>query len=94
VQVRNAEAAAKLLGMRLRVFEVSSPSDLDDAFAAVAQERIDLVHIGVDALFGNNRARLIGLGSGLIKSTKRERRQDRSRRGSCAPVGHSEWRCA
>jgi putative tryptophan/tyrosine transport system substrate-binding protein len=61
VQVRNAEAAAKLLGMRLRVFEVSNPSDLDDAFAAVAQEKIDLVHIGVDALFGNNRARLIGL---------------------------------
>src|SRR5262245_14113315 len=63
VQVRNAEAAAKLLGMRLRVFEVSRASDLDDAFAAVAQERIDLVHIGVDALFGNNRARLIGLAS-------------------------------
>ena len=61
VQVRNAEAAAKLLGMRLRVFEVSNPSDLDDAFAAVAQEQIDLVHIGVDGLFGNNRARLIGL---------------------------------
>ena len=61
VQVRNAEAAAKLLGMRLHVFEVSSPSDLDDAFAAVAQEQIDLVHIGVDGLFGNNRARLIGL---------------------------------
>ena len=61
VQVRNAEAAAKLLGMRLRVFEVSSPSDLDAAFAALAQEKIDLVHIGVDGLFGNNRARLIGL---------------------------------
>jgi len=61
VQVRKAEAAAKLLGMRLRVFEVSNPSDLDDAFAAVAQEKVDLVHIGVDGLFGNNRARLIGL---------------------------------
>jgi putative tryptophan/tyrosine transport system substrate-binding protein len=61
VQIRNAEAAAKLLGMRLRVFEVSNPSDLDDAFAAVAQEKVDLVHIGVDGLFGNNRARLIGL---------------------------------
>jgi ABC-type uncharacterized transport system substrate-binding protein len=61
VQVRNAEAAAKLLDMQLRVFEVSSPSDLDDAFAAVAQEQINLVHIGVDGLFGNNRARLIGL---------------------------------
>jgi ABC-type uncharacterized transport system substrate-binding protein len=61
VQVRNAQAAVKLLGMRLRVFEVSIASDLDDAFASVAQERIDLAHIGVDALFGNNRARLIGL---------------------------------
>jgi len=61
VQVRNAEAAVKLLGMRLRVFEVSSPSDLDAAFATVAQEHIDAVHIGVDGLFGNNRGRLVGL---------------------------------
>jgi putative tryptophan/tyrosine transport system substrate-binding protein len=61
VQVRNAEAAVKLLGMRLRVFEVSSPSDLDAAFATVAEERVDAVHIGVDGLFGSNRARLIGL---------------------------------
>jgi putative ABC transport system substrate-binding protein len=61
VQVRNAEAAVKLLGMRLRVIEVASPSDLDSAFATVAQEHIDAVHIGVDGLFGTNRARLIGL---------------------------------
>jgi putative tryptophan/tyrosine transport system substrate-binding protein len=61
VQVRNAEAAVKQLGMRLRVFEVSSPGDLDDAFATVAQENIDAVHIGVDGLFGNNRARLVAL---------------------------------
>jgi putative ABC transport system substrate-binding protein len=61
VQIRNAEAAVKLLGMRLRVFEVSSASDLDAAFATVAQERIDAVHIGVDGLFGTNRARLISL---------------------------------
>jgi putative ABC transport system substrate-binding protein len=61
VQVRNAEAAVKLLGMRLRVCEVSSPSDIDAAFATIAQEQVDLVHIGVDGLFGNNRARLIGL---------------------------------
>jgi putative ABC transport system substrate-binding protein len=51
----------KLLGMRLRVFEVASPSDLDAAFATVAQEHIDAVHIGVDGLFGYNSARLIGL---------------------------------
>jgi len=61
VQVRNAEAAVKLLGMRLRVLDVSTPSDLDTAFASVAQEQIELVHIGVDGLFGNNRAKLIGL---------------------------------
>ena len=61
VQIRNAEAAVKPLGMRLRVFEVSSPSDLDVAFATVAEEHIDAAHIGVDALFGTNRVRLIGL---------------------------------
>jgi putative ABC transport system substrate-binding protein len=61
VQVRDAEAAVKRLGMRLHVFEVSNASDLDTAFATVAQEHIDAVHIGVDGLFGANRARLIGL---------------------------------
>jgi putative ABC transport system substrate-binding protein len=61
VQARDAEFAVKALGMRLRVLEVSTASDLDTAFATVAQERIELVHIGVDGLFGNNRARLIGL---------------------------------
>jgi putative ABC transport system substrate-binding protein len=61
VQVRSAEAAVKPLGMRLRVFEVANPSDLDAAFASVAEEHIDAVHIGVDPLFGANRARLIGL---------------------------------
>jgi putative ABC transport system substrate-binding protein len=61
VQVRHAQAAVQVLGMRLRVFEVSSPSDLDAAFATVAQERIDAVHIGVDGLFGTNRARLVVL---------------------------------
>lgn len=61
VQVRNAEAAVKLLGMRLRVFEVASASDLDVAFATIAEEHIDAAHIGIDALFGANRIRLIGL---------------------------------
>jgi putative ABC transport system substrate-binding protein len=45
----------------LRVFEVASPTDLDDAFATVAREHIDAVHIGVDGLFGANIARLINL---------------------------------
>jgi putative ABC transport system substrate-binding protein len=47
VQVRDAEAAVKLLGMRLRVIEVSSANDLDAAFATIAQEHIDAVHVGV-----------------------------------------------
>lgn len=61
VQIRDAEAAMKLLGTSLRVFEVSNASDLDSAFATVAQEHIDAVHVGVDGLFGANRARLISL---------------------------------
>jgi putative tryptophan/tyrosine transport system substrate-binding protein len=61
IQVREAEAAVKVLGMRLRVLAVTSPTDLDAAFATVAQERIEAVHIGVDGLFGTNRPRLIAL---------------------------------
>jgi putative ABC transport system substrate-binding protein len=34
---------------------------LDVAFATIAEEHIDAVHMGIDGLFGNNRARLIGL---------------------------------
>jgi putative ABC transport system substrate-binding protein len=61
VQVRQAEAATQVLGMRLRVFEVASSADLDAAFATIAQEHIEAVHIGVDGLFGANRTRLIVL---------------------------------
>ena len=61
VQVRELEAAVTVLGLRLRVIEVATPADLDTAFATVAQERIELVHIGVDGLFGANRPRLIVL---------------------------------
>ena len=61
IQVRELEAAAKVLGLRLRIIEVATPADIDTAFATVAQERIELVHIGVDGLFGTNRARLIVL---------------------------------
>jgi putative ABC transport system substrate-binding protein len=61
VQVREAEAAVKVLGLRLRVIEVATPADIDTAFATVAREQIDLVHVGVDGLFGTNRARLIVL---------------------------------
>src|SRR5262249_343134 len=61
LQVREAEAARKVLGLGLRVIEVSTPDDLDTAFATVAREQIELVHIGVDGLFGTNRARLVVL---------------------------------
>jgi putative ABC transport system substrate-binding protein len=61
VQVRDAEAAVTHLGMRLRVIEVATASDLDDAFANIAREGIEAVHIGVDGLFGTNIPRLVGL---------------------------------
>lgn len=34
---------------------------MDVAFATIAEEHIDAHHMGIDGLFGNNRARLIGL---------------------------------
>ena len=61
VQVRNAEAAVKLLGMRLRVFEVSTPSDLDTPLRPLRRRRSSWSTSALTRCSANNRAKLIGL---------------------------------
>jgi putative tryptophan/tyrosine transport system substrate-binding protein len=61
IQVKELQAVVAALGLRLRVLSVSSPSDIEAAFATVHGEGIDAVQIGVDGLFGRNRPLLIGL---------------------------------
>ena len=52
--VKETEAAARTLGMRLRVHEVSNPSELNSSFATITKERVGAVfQVGGTMLYAN-----------------------------------------
>ncbi|HVE51321.1 MAG TPA: ABC transporter substrate-binding protein, partial [Casimicrobiaceae bacterium] len=60
-ELRQIEAAARTLGLELRVKEVRSPAEFSSAFETMAKERIEaVVSIGGNTLF-SNRTHLIEL---------------------------------
>jgi putative tryptophan/tyrosine transport system substrate-binding protein len=60
-QIKDTEVAAQTLGLRLHVLKAGSPDDLDAAFAALAQQGVDALIVGVDPFFLNQRERLTKL---------------------------------
>jgi ABC-type uncharacterized transport system substrate-binding protein len=52
-QLREAEAAARALGMRLQAHEARSPQEIDSAFAAMTRERAGALVILADSVFTN-----------------------------------------
>ena len=50
-QLREAEVAARTLGMRLQSLEARGPSEIDSAFAAMTKERAGAVIVLVDVMF-------------------------------------------
>jgi putative ABC transport system substrate-binding protein len=59
--LREAEAAARVLGVRLQTLEARNPQEIDTAFAAMTRERADALLIHADALFGNQRRQIAEL---------------------------------
>jgi putative ABC transport system substrate-binding protein len=57
-QLREAEVAARALGVRLQPLEVRAPSGIDSAFAAMTRERAGAVIVLVDALLNDHRTRI------------------------------------
>jgi putative ABC transport system substrate-binding protein len=57
-QLREAEAAARVLGVRLQTLDVRNPQEIDSAFAAMTRERADGLLILADGLFGNQRRQI------------------------------------
>jgi putative tryptophan/tyrosine transport system substrate-binding protein len=68
-QLRDAEAAAKVLGIRLVPVDVGLPEELGAAFAAYARERVDWVLVLGDALFISERERIAALAIPLRLAT-------------------------
>ena len=52
-QLREAEAAARALGVRLQTLEARNPREIDSAFAAMTREQAGALLVLVDAIFTN-----------------------------------------
>jgi putative ABC transport system substrate-binding protein len=60
-QISDAQVAARALALQIHISKASSEHDFDVAFASFAQQRVDAVIIGGDALFTGQRNRLAAL---------------------------------
>src|SRR5262245_1217036 len=47
-EIRDVQAAAQAMGLELRIFNATTPSEIDAAFAALAQQRPDVLLVGSD----------------------------------------------
>jgi putative ABC transport system substrate-binding protein len=61
LQLRSAEAAAPGLGVRLLPVEVRAPREINKAFAAMMREGVGALLVLLDAIFYDQRARIIDL---------------------------------
>jgi len=61
LQVREAETAARSLGVQLQVLEARSPDELAGAFAAMTRERAEAVLLPGDSLFFFHRSQIADL---------------------------------
>jgi putative tryptophan/tyrosine transport system substrate-binding protein len=57
-QLREAEAAARTLGIRLQTFEARNPQEIDSAFAAMTREGAGALVILTDSIFTNQRRQI------------------------------------
>ena len=60
-QLREAEVAARALGVRLQPLEVRDPSEIDSAFAAMTRERAGALIVLVDPIIFVHRRRVADL---------------------------------
>ncbi len=59
--LREAEAAARSLGLQLHVVEARGPGDFDGAFSTMVRGRVNAVFVVADAIFFIHRTRIAGL---------------------------------
>ena len=60
-QLREAEVAARALGVRLQPLEARDPKEIDSAFAAMTRERAGALIVLVDVMLSDHRTRIADL---------------------------------
>ena len=61
LQIRDAQAAARALGVQLLILKASSERETDAAFESAVQQSVKAVIIGADSRFISRRDQLVGL---------------------------------
>jgi putative ABC transport system substrate-binding protein len=64
-EIADAQAAAKTVGLQLKMFNASTPNEINGAFAAIAGQHPDALLVGSDPFLVNRREELIGLAARL-----------------------------
>ena len=60
-EAKQLQAVANTLGLHLLVVNSSNALQIEDAFAALVQDRVEALQVGVDPLFGNHINQLVAL---------------------------------
>jgi putative ABC transport system substrate-binding protein len=60
-QIREAQAAARVLGVGLTVLNAVSENDFDEVFVRLAQQRVDALFVSADPFFASKREHLVAL---------------------------------
>jgi putative tryptophan/tyrosine transport system substrate-binding protein len=60
-EIRDVQATAQAIGLQLRMYKASTPSELNSALTAVAQQRPDALLVGSDPFFLVIREELVAL---------------------------------
>ena len=60
-QIREAQAAAHVLGVRLTVLNAVSENDFDQVFVSLVQQRVDALFVSADPFFASKREHLVAL---------------------------------
>ena len=58
-EIRDVQAAAQAMGLELRIFNATTPGEIDAAFAALAQQRPDALLVGSDPFLLVRREQLV-----------------------------------
>ena len=61
--LKDAAAAARVMGLQIQVLNASTSREIDAAFATFVRERPDAVFVGLDVFFISRRAQLVNLAS-------------------------------
>jgi len=60
-QIREAQAAAHVLGVRLTILSAASENDFDQVFVNLAQQHADALFVSADPFFASKREHLVAL---------------------------------